>query len=202
MNRYVHLLYLLLIGVWHWLICFYIWYRVTLYINKPLHIYNPLYINQSTYWHSPRVDLGHSESIFVVEGARGSLRGEQKRTVGGGQAYLYVYSVKKIVKFFKELSLTRCLVFAKCFAALRLAQHKQVLFYQKSVSIFFSINDFDYLCNNVDLSCWYYKKINYFPAFHSPIFHSKIYNCCTTFFEKREGRGRELVTGSISLKQT
>ena len=97
--------------------------------------------------------MGHSESIFVVEGARRSLRGEQKRTAGGGQAYLYVYSVKKIVYFFKEFFLTRCLAFAKCFAALRLAQHKQVLFYQKSVSIFFSNNDFYDLCKNVDLSC-------------------------------------------------
>ena len=93
-------------------------------------------------------------------------KSEQKRRGGGGQAYLYVYSVKKIAWFFKEFFLTRCLAFGKCFAALRLAQHKQVFFWQKGVVTFFSINDYD-LCKIGDLLCWYYKKTNYFPAFHS-----------------------------------
>ena len=44
---------------------------------------------------------GHSKSMFNVEGGGGSSKSKRKCPVGGGQAYLYIRSVKNISLFFK-----------------------------------------------------------------------------------------------------
>ena len=52
-------------------------------------------------------------------------RGVRKQTEGGGQAYLYVRSVKKIAWFFKQQTdffLISCLAVAESFSALSLVQ--------------------------------------------------------------------------------
>ena len=82
---------------------------------------------------------GHPESMFVVEGGRGSSKSERKRTEGrGGQAFLSVRSVKKIVWFFKqqtEFLLVSFLSVPTRF--LSLVQHEKVFFIKKAIIFFF-----------------------------------------------------------------
>ena len=100
----------------------------------------------------------------------------------GGQAYLYVRSVKKNCLIFEqqaEFFLISC----------SLVDHIKCVFLLKRRRHFFSFNAFlwtcKYLCyhctyncvKNIDLLCWVYKKINYFlsliPPPFPPIFYSK-----------------------------
>ena len=73
-------------------------------------------------------------------GVRGSLKTERKRTGEGGQAYLYVRSVKKITWFFiqeTEFFLISCLAVAKRCSVSSLFQHIKVFFLLKRRRHFF-----------------------------------------------------------------
>ena len=62
-----------------------------------------------------------------------------------------------------------------------------------------------WLCKNIDLLCWAYKKFNSFLSFHSPVFYSKIHKRRGKFFERGEGVNslkRTYVEKEVHVKRT
>ena len=125
---------------------------------------------------------------------------ENKQGGRGRQAYLYIYSVKKVPWFFKhqtELFMVSDMAVAKC-VSVHPNPFIKLFFLWKRCRHFLFIQRFVLTCKyvychciyncikNIDLLCSVYEKI-YFVAFHAPIFHSEIHKRCGIYFEREKG---------------